>query len=271
MPKLLMDLHSHSAFSSDADFPVTEMCAAAYAAGLEVYAVTDHCDISEWDQHDLPALIRGSLAETRRCQAAYAGRMRILAGIELGEPLERPECTAAILDNHVFDLILGSIHNVKGRPDFYYMDFQDETLNLDRELELYFDSLLAMLHWGGIDVAAHITYPFRYILERRQKPYDFRRWDDHLEAVVRLLAEKGLALEINTSGIKKTPSYLMPEERWIRRFRELGGENLTIGADAHRPQDVANGIEAGLAAARAAGFHWLCFYENRKPCHRKID
>ncbi|MEA4893088.1 MAG: histidinol-phosphatase HisJ family protein [Peptococcaceae bacterium] len=270
MKKLPMDLHSHSAFSFDGSHSVRDMCAAAFQAGVEIYAVTDHCDVAGWEEYDLANTIRQSVAEIRGCGKDYAGKMKILAGLELGEPLDRPECTKEVLADNHFDLVLGSIHNVKDRPDFYYLNFQDESLDLNLELELYFQSLLAMIRWGGIDVAAHITYPFRYILERCPYPYDFDAWDHHLDEVIRLLAEKGLGLEINTSGVKKTPSYLMPEERWIRRYRELGGENLTLGADAHVPRDVGSGICRGLAAARAAGFKWLCYYEEHKPRHIKI-
>lgn len=270
MGKLPMDLHSHSIHSMDGNNPAAEMCAAAFAAGVEIYAITDHCDVDCWERYDLAKAVPDSVADIEACQKAYTGRMKVLTGLELGQPLTRPELSNKVLKEHRFDLVLGSVHNVKDRPDFYYMDFQDQSLDLNLELELYFQSLLEMIRWGGADVAAHITYPFRYILERIKEPYNFRRWDDHLEEVVRLLAEKGMGLEINTSGIKKKPPFLMPEERWARRYRELGGENLTLGADAHFPQDVGSGIERGLAAARSAGFRWLCWYEDRRPRHIKL-
>jgi len=260
------DIHSHSEYSVDGEYTVKKMCASAQSCGLAVYAVTDHYDVSEYasDYADLDASLAKSLRDTLVEKDRYRGEIQILTGIELGQPLENRRKAEAVLRDHAFDFVLGAMHNPPGRPDFYYYDPDNAEYHLDTELENYFLALLSTVRWGLFDSAAHLTYPFRYIL-RHHEEYPFSKWDDHLEAIVKALSEKGLAMEINVSGIRKTPSHVMPEARWVRRFRELGGECLTFGADAHSPQYVGAGIPEAMGIAVEAGFSHVCYFVEREP------
>ena len=56
-----------------------------------------------------------------------------------------------------------------------------------------------------------------------------------------------------------------PDLPLIRRFRECGGELVTVGSDAHAPEDVGAGIDDGLELARTAGFRYVALYENKQP------
>ena len=231
---LPMDIHSHSEYSPDGDFRVSKMCESAVDKGLAVYAITDHYDINGAleDFSILDVYLNLSVTDTLSAKAQWKEKLLLLTGIELGQPLENQGKAEEVLQAHPFDLVLCSIHNTPGSPDFYYYKPGEDDSYWEKQLEDYFVEILAMISWGRFDAAAHLTYPFRYILQRRQV-YPFHKWDNHLETVIKALAEKGLALEINTSGIDRNPPCFLPEARWVKRFRELGGEKLTLGADAH--------------------------------------
>ena len=269
---LPMDLHSHSEHSHDAIYPVADMCEAAIKQNIGIFAVTDHYDIIGFDLSftDLDQAIDRSFADTLAAKELYRGRLQVLAGLELGQPLEKPGKAEEIIRSHPFDYIACALHNAPGRLDAYYYRLGGDDALLDNELEIYFTHLLDMVHWGRFDCAAHITYPFRYILSRIGTSYPFERWDDHIEAVVKALADQGLALELNTAGIRREPAHTIPDARWIKRFRELGGEKLVLGSDAHSPQYVGAGIAEGVRIAADAGFGYLCCFENRKPRYIKI-
>ena len=97
--------------------------------------------------------------------------------------------------------------------------------------------------------------------QEEKRPADFSRWQDRIDAILRQLAVKGLALEINTSGLRQPGGTTHPPLSLVRRFRQLGGEFITIGADAHRPEDVGTGLEQAAALAREAGFtHQAVFF-----------
>ena len=121
-----------------------------------------------------------------------------------------------------------------------------------------------MVHWGRFDSLAHLTYPFRY-LPPQWREEGYGRWRECIDAVLSALAEKGLALEINVSGLRQEIGRTLPDLPIIRRFRELGGEWVTVGSDAHRPEDVGRHIRDGLALAAEAGFRYYAVYENRTP------
>ena len=269
--RLPMDSHSHSEHSSDGYYPVKEMCEEALKKQIEGLAITDHYDIGS-DTSRFPALdamLMGSVRDALAAKEAYAGRLKTLVGIELGQPLENRAKAEEILGLYPFDFVLGALHNAPGSPDFYYIA-EGERADFDRELTIYFTHMLELISWGAFDSVAHITYPFRYII-RKDESYPFERWDDHLDAIVKAVAAAGLALELNTSGLRREPSYTMPEARWISRFKECGGEKLTLGSDAHRLQQLGVGVAEGMDIAAEAGFRHLCYFEKRLPQFIKLE
>lgn len=98
-----------------------------------------------------------------------------------------------------------------------------------------------------------------------RRPADLSPWGELLDEIFRLLADKGLALEINTSGLRGPIGQTSPDLPLIRRFRELGGEHITLGSDAHAPEDVAAGLDTAAQLAAQAGFRDYCLFFGGKP------
>ena len=114
-------------------------------------------------------------------------------------------------------------------------------------------------------MAAHLTYPCRYMPADR-RPDGYARWQERIDRLLRLLAEKGMALEINPSGMRSPGVRSMhPDLPLVRRFRELGGELITVGADAHRPEDVGTYIPEAVEMARQAGFRYITVFFGGRP------
>ena len=102
------------------------------------------CDIHTHSSNsfdaDFSKLIPKSNYETSIMKDRYKGKIKILRGIELGEPMHNDECTKKALCFGDFDIIIASVHNLRNRPDFYYMDFKKEDAHII--LDMYFDELL---------------------------------------------------------------------------------------------------------------------------------
>ena len=127
-------------------------------------------------------------------------------------------------------------------------------------MDRYFDATLELVKWGRFHSLAHLTYPFRYI-PAEKRPADYSRWQDRIDAVFRALRDRDIALEINVSGLRNPlVNSAHPDLPLVRRFRELGGEKITVGADAHRPEDMGAHIRDGLLIAREAGFRYTAVY-----------
>ena len=184
-------------------------------------------------------------------------------GIELGQPTQDKKAADEALSLAEFDFVLGSLHNLKGEKDFYFLNYTPE--NCSGLLDRYFNELLELAQSNCFDSLAHITYPFRYIYANPDINADVMQYAQQLDAVLETLIKNDKALEVNTSGLRQLIGTTLPDENVIRRFRELGGRYVTLGSDAHRWGDVGAGIEDGLNLLLKCGFTHFTVYSKREP------
>ncbi len=265
----LSDMHTHSHYSFDAKSSVDAMCRAAIDRGLYALAVTDHCEApfirfgADCEFGCFDELIPRSFADASAARERYRGQLRVLRGMELGEPVHDPAATRRALSYGDFDFILASVHNLKNMQDFYYMNYTgvDVRLLLDR----YFDELCETAAFPHFDSLSHLTYPLRYIVAGTGRMPDLSLHAEAIDTIFKILIENNKALEVNVSGLFRELKTTLPDEALVRRYRELGGALITIGTDAHSADMVGKGIAEGAAVAKRAGFTHYAIYENRKP------
>jgi histidinol-phosphatase (PHP family) len=175
-----------------------------------------------------------------------------------------------VLSSCDFDFILGSLHNLAGMEDFYFLNYDDQ--NVNELLSRYFDEMLEMVRWNGFDSLAHLTYPYRYIVGDHGIPAQlYPDYGERVDEILRLLAQNHKALELNTSGLRQKLGQTLPPIEVLRRFRQMGGEYVTIGSDAHRWGDIGSGVETGLALLSQAGFDRFTIYVGREPVLLPIE
>lgn len=105
----------------------------------------------------------------------------------------------------------------------------------------------------------------RYIEGDHGIPVDLSRHSDAIDTIFRALRDSGKALEVNTSGYRQKIGRPLPDLPLVRRYRELGGELITLGSDAHSTDDLGRGIQEGMEMLREAGFRYFALYEQHKP------
>ena len=262
LDSLYIDTHMHTVYSPDSNAAMSAMCEAAISCNLSAIAITDHVEIPAFYQNGYDQTLAGSFRDAGEVAKQYSGRLRIAQGIELGEPMHDVALSEKVLHSYDFDFVLASVHNLRDDTDFYFYDYI--TADLDTLFDRYFAEILETVTWGRFHSLAHLTYPFRYVPANR-RPADYRRWQEAIDEILRLVAYKGLALEINTSGYRQSIGKPLPDESIVRRFRELGGERITLGSDAHTPEDVGKNIGDGMALAAKAGFLYVAYYVKGKP------
>ncbi len=266
---MLVDFHMHTAASEDSDAPAVEMCEAAVQRGLAAVAITDHVEMLRYREDGYDMAAAQSWAASGEMAAQFAGRLRVARGVELGQPLYNLAESERLLSEHAYDFVLASQHQLDDGLDFYFYDYT--SVDVTATMARYFDAVYQMVQWGKFHSLAHLTYPFRY-LPPEKRPADYAAWQPQIDAILRTLAQKGLALEINTSGLRNPALRTThPDLPIVRRFRELGGEHITVGADAHIPADVGAHIPDALALARAAGFDHYTVYFAGQPEMIPID
>ncbi len=258
----LTDLHVHTCFSCDSDAEMEAFCHRAVALGLRQLAFTEHVDFVPADVgfgFFRPAVY---LAEIERCRALFAGRVTVLSGMELGEPHRyRPEANA-LLAAHEWDVVISSLHWVQGQMVFDPDYFRQRPG--DRAYRDYFVELAEMCWAGGFDALGHFDVVKRCGFEVNGG-YDEACLEGVIRPVLEALIAHRIALEINTATLRLPVGQASPTLPVLRWYREMGGELVTIGSDAHSVANLAAGWETAVGLARAAGFTHLTSFRRREP------
>jgi histidinol-phosphatase (PHP family) len=264
----LSDLHVHSQFSCDGRATMEAICRRAIVLGLSSIAFTDHVDLEPQDAGFGFFEPAAYLTEVERCRALFAGQLTILSGVEIGEIHRFSQEAGAMLSRHAFDLVIGSLHWVDGTLVFDRRYF--ERRPADQAYRAYLAELLPMCRHGGFDVLGHLDIVKR---EGALKPSEFSidRYEDEARAVLEILVQKGIGLEINTSTLGRPVNQTSPTGTVLEWYRQLGGELLTLGSDAHGIDDLAAGFSSAVELVRAAGFRYFTIYTDRQPHFHPLE
>lgn len=267
---MLWDTHMHTHFSGDSEAETFEMAQASINAGLEGICFTDHMDLDYLDEApekyliDFPAYFK----EMQSIQRQLKDKFPICIGVELGLQPHLGQELSEIADNYPFDFIIGSSHMVHGIDPYYPEYYQGRSE--DQAYREYFESILENLAvFDCFDVYGHIDYVVRYGPNRNQY-YTYEKFADLLDEILRTIIQKGKGIEINTGGFKYGLGHPNPTEAVLRRYRELGGEIITIGADAHKPEHVAYDFQKVPDILQEAGFKYYTVFQARKPIFSKL-
>jgi histidinol-phosphatase (PHP family) len=243
-----------------------DACVRAIELGLPGVTFTDHADLTTlvvseeaaaWIQaiggtvtggiYQPPPLdVAGYLDCVDQCRSEF-GRLRIRAGVELGDPHLHPQAAAALVGSG-FDLVVGSVHSLRRAAGF--ADAAERFADLpDAEVvREYLAEITAMIQTSGnFAVLAHINYAARH-WPGRQGAYRSADFESEYRAALRALATSGRALEINTSG------WLPLDADLLSWWRAEGGQAVSFGSDAHDPVSIGREFASAAVLARSAGF-----------------
>ena len=253
----LCDYHTHTRFSFDGDPAATHdaMCRRALEIGLTDLAFTDHFDVNAEVEglYDFPYDADAAFASMMEVKEKYKGRLNVICGLELGNAPQYPEEAQRALAAHPYEYVIGSLHNLKDVPDFCYMNFAHMSMNQIRRLfDRALDETIEVAATPGITTLAHITYMHRYIT-LAGKAFDFKPYFDKLEHLYRTVIDRDIALEINVSTLWKGLGISMPTMELLKLYTDCGGKLITIGSDAHAPENLGKAIRKGYAILETVG------------------
>ena len=260
------DYHTHSRVSPDAFSSMTEMAEAAIRQGLQEICFTDHVEpiwfgsTAPRKTYDWAPLTE----EFRAAQAAVGDRIRLRLGVELGDAVWDLDRSEAIMARApALDFVIGSIHilseQMDGR-DLYSLAPRDEA-ETQACLADYLGQIQRLARWGGFHVVGHLSLPLRYLNGNRGMHVSFDGFEAEMEAIFRTIIPKGIGIELNTNR-GNTP---LPDAKWLKLYRGMGGEVITLGTDAHAPAAVGCAIREGQALLRECGFRRFCTFRQGQP------
>ena len=266
----LSDYHTHCSLSFDSKTPVEDMVRAAIAQGLREICLTDHVDLypsggTERWAHDF-----SDREETfARAGRAAEGKLLVRRGIELGEASRDPQYADELLARlPELDFIIGSQHQLSaryGHTDLYFLPGGTEQ-EARGQIADYLALELETARLGRFSVLGHLTLPLRYMNENHGMHMSFDGFEDEVAQILRAVVEGGRGIECNVNR-GSTP---LPDAKWLKLYRSLGGEIVTVGTDAHTPEYVGVRVRETQELLQGCGFRYVCTFEKRKPVFHKI-
>lgn len=263
---ILWDCHMHSFFSGDSQTPTETMIQDAIRRGLSGICFTEHLDpdypptpandefhleLPEYQEH--VAMLREK----------YADQIQVRFGIEIGLQPHLADQFHELLASYPFDFVIGSSHAVHGY-DPYYGSFFEGRKESECYME-YFESILENLAvFSEMDVYGHIDYVVRYG-PNKNREYSYGRYKDILDEILKTIIRKGCGIELNTGGFHYGLGEPNPCRAIIKRYCEMGGEIITVGADAHDPSKIAYDFDKAREILIDAGFRHYTVFKDRKP------
>ncbi|MBQ8834523.1 MAG: histidinol-phosphatase HisJ family protein [Oscillospiraceae bacterium] len=261
----MYDFHIHSRVSFDGHDTGLQLAQAAATAGLKEICFTDHVD------YDPLGTMPDIAFDTAAYNAEYDGLevpgLTIRRGMEFGLARDNVEQFKKDLQRRQFDFVLGSMHFVDDL-DVYFQPYWEGKTIFQAERRYLEETLECVKIHDDFDVLAHLTYISKTHCHPAPRPVPYAEHREIIDEILKTLAEKGKGLEMNTSGVDRCGGYL-PTEDYFRRFKELGGEIVTVGSDAHRSDRVGQYSHEACAILGDI-FGYVCTFADRKPIFHKL-
>ena len=261
---MLADYHVHTYYSDDSTCPMEDMVLQGLRCGLDEISFTEHVDYGI--KTDLNCDYEKYMAEVRQLQEKYAGKITLRLGIEFGVQVETAAQFAADAARYPFDFIIMSNHQVDNK-EFWTYEFQKGRTQEEYQTA-YYAALLQMVRcFKEYNVLGHLD-----MIKRYDPAGDYP--DEKIMPVVdKILTQAitdGKGIEVNTSSFKYGLKDLTPSAAILKRYRELGGEILTIGSDSHETEHLADHIPEVKERLKAMGYEHFYTFDRLKPVRHDL-
>ena len=261
------DMHTHSEASHDSNCKISDMRDAQAARGTSLFAVTDHFDTYSYESYDIFTPIKRAAEDAARLNSESTAGPTVLRGMEISEGFWYPEIYEKTKGIAELDVIIGSVHcarygsHTAAYSQIDFSKFSEEEIK--EYLAAYFNDVNALIELCDFDILAHLTCPLRYIVGRYERAVDLKEFSEQIDGILRAIIHRGIALELNTSSFDTLGDWMPP--RWVlRRYRDMGGEVITLGSDAHIPENASLHFEKAIGDLLDIGFTNVYYYKQRQ-------
>ncbi len=265
----MFDCHMHTKFSTDSIMDAHEACEAAIKHGLLGIAFTDHHDIGFPGDDDSWSIdFNQYFQDISKVEHEYKDRLKVLKSVEIGLQPHVIDKSSTLIKSFPFDYVLASIHIIDGDDPYLrkYYEGKSKSEAYERYLkEIYF----MITNFSDYDMVGHFEYIIRYAdyVDRTLRYADHA---DILDSILKELIKQGRGFEVNTASFRDPKASAEYDFALLKRYKELGGELICLGSDAHRLEHIALRFDYFTQMLKSAGFNYTVHFENRKPVWDKI-
>ncbi|CAH2213007.1 histidinol-phosphatase HisJ family protein [Tepidibacter aestuarii] len=266
--QFIIDSHIHTDYSPDCKAKMEDIVIQAVELGLKKIIFTDHVDYDSPDE-----LFGGEIdyneymKEIKYLRDKYK-EIEILMGVEIGYQPHLNNKLDKFIKSYPFDFVICSMHSCDGL-DLYNGDFFKGKTQRQSYMN-YFESIKRCIeNYDNYDVYGHLDYIVRYgNFDNKELKYeDFKKIIDE---ILGLIIEKGKGIEVNTAGFRYNLKTTHPNIDILRRYIEMGGKVITLGSDAHRPNELCSDFEKTIKILKGIGVNKIAQFKNRVPSFIEI-
>ena len=266
----MQDYHLHTHHSADSNMSLLELCRLCVSNGVKDIAITDHTDFDPYDIGYQYLDYDNYCSEIEHFQKKFNNTLNIKKGIELGLQSYYGEEYNEFLAGKNFDFIIGSIHMINHK-DIFSGEYFDG-LTEDEAYDIYLkETLDAIIACRTFDVLGHLDLVYRYIPQSEHKKKPIEKYRHHFEKIFSFLINDNKGIEINTSGLRFEIRETNPGIELLQLYHDMGGQLITFGSDAHKPQYVNFSIKQTMEMAKSIGFKYYTVYSKRTPKFITLD
>jgi len=260
------DTHTHTNFSSDGRMAPEEAVLAAIEKNLSGIAFTDHFDYDyPGNNNEFRYSFEEYFNKIVPLKEKYAGKFNVYTAVEVGFQPHVYNEVYEIINKYEFDYIIGSTHAIN-HVDPYSGTFFNGRTKEETYLEYIKEVYKNVMMYDNYDTMGHFDYHIRYATMFEDRTFYYDDYSDYMDEIFKHIISKNIALEVNTSTYQKVPV----DKKNLIRYKELGGEMVTIGSDAHCTSDIARIFDETLPIIKECGFDYVVHFEKRKPVFDKI-
>jgi len=270
----MIDLHVHTRLCGHAVGEIEDYVEAAFEGDspLEVLGISEHLPLPEGFEDPVgdctmaASDLIGYIDRLRKLRQKYPS---LLIGGELDYIRGYGAYAKSLSRDPHFDYVIGSVHMLSGWVFDYSPHMFERGLEShyggdpDACILDYFSMLRMMLSECDIDIVGHFDLIKKFNVDGKYFSQDEGAYAEEVEKTLALIARMDVLLEVNTAGLRKPCNEMYPADAIIGRCQELG-IGMTLGSDAHSPQEVGCDFERALKALRDAGFDRIHYVRGRK-------
>lgn len=265
----LIDYHLHTNYSGDCKVPMENVVKSAISKGVKEIALTDHVDYDYPNSKysflvDFDAYIN----EFNKLKEKYNKEINMRLGIEMGYQPHIQDKINQLISNYPFDFVICSSHTAD-KLDFVNGDFFIGKTQKNAYLRYFENVLYSVENFHNYDVYGHLDFINRYG-NYENKLLSYSDFTDIIDAILKNIIDTSHGIEINTSGFRYGLGQTHPHFDIVKRYKELGGEILTLGSDAHLTRDISSQFEIVIEYLKSINFKHITTFKGRKPFFIKL-
>lgn len=278
------DYHLHSQFSFDSEYPMKQIVKDAIKLGINELCFTDHVEYGPnidrdeikpdhrvdyehgWGLNvDYPRYFK----RIDKLSKKYHNKIELKKGLEFGLQYHTIDRYKDLFDKYgdELDFVILSCHNLNDKS-FWNQSFQQD-LTQDEYYKAYYKALLYFVkNFKDYSVLGHLDHIVRY--DFSGEIYESDEVDALIDEILKTVIADGKGIELNASYDRYHVGDTTPSRKILERFKELGGEIITIGSDSHKRGQLGDHVEEAKEVLRELGFEKFCTFNKMSPVFHQL-